>query len=54
MQKFNLAVIQPVKGKKGNLKFTITKVANSIDDAVRQVREMVADDWIVLQEAALK
>jgi hypothetical protein len=55
MQKFELSVLKPVKGKPGKLMFEISKFANSISDAVKEVRwEVEGSGWIVVQSSSLK
>lgn len=54
MQKFNLVVIKSIKGKKGEEVFRISKLAETINDAVRQVREMCDPSWVVLQASQFK
>lgn len=51
---FNLSVIKPVKGQKGELVFEATIHAESVSAAVKRLRDQVAGSgWIVVQSAAL-
>lgn len=55
MQKFELSVLAPEKGKPGKVMFTISKFAKSVSDAVREVRmEIEGSGWIVVQSSSLK
>ena len=55
MQKFDLTVIKPIKGKPGQVIFTTQRWANSVSDAVKEVRvDIEGSGWIVVQSAVLK
>jgi hypothetical protein len=48
--RFDLAVVNPVKGQVGELKFTRTTYAESVSAAVKNVRhEVEGSGWVVLQ-----
>lgn len=54
MPKFELSVIEPVKGKPGRVMFTYTKCARNINEAVESVRsEIAGSGWAVLQSHSL-
>lgn len=54
MPKFDLSVIQPIKGKTGRVVFTITKSAKNVTEAVDAVRADVAGSgWAVVQSQSL-
>ena len=52
MQKFELAVIAPISGKRGELKFYRTVFAENITQAVKSVREEVSGSGLVVLQAA--
>lgn len=53
LQKFELAVIRPIKGKRGELKFYRTVLADNVTKAVEKVRsEVEGSGFVVLQAAS--
>ena len=51
---FDLSVIKPMKGQKGELMFEAKVHAESISSAVKKLRDQVAGSgWVVVQSAAL-
>lgn len=52
MKKFELAVIEPVKGKRGVLKFYRTVFAPNVTEAVASVRREVEGSGLVVLQAA--
>lgn len=52
MQKFELAVIAPISGKRGELKFYRTVFAENITQAVKSVRDEVNGSGLVVLQAA--
>lgn len=54
MPKFDLSVIQPIKGKTGRVVFTIVKSAKNVSEAVDAVRsEIAGSGWAVVQSQSL-
>ncbi len=53
MERFNLSVIRPIKGQKGQLVCEYTAYAKTVAEAVKNTREMFGPDYIVLQTASL-
>lgn len=54
MPKFELSIIEPIKGKPGRVKFTYTKCARNITEAVEGVRaEIAGSGWAVIQSHSL-
>lgn len=52
-EKFDLVVIEPVKGKPGKLVFTLSIHAVNVTDAVKTARQMVdGTGFVVLQRSA--
>lgn len=55
MLKFDLTVIEPIKGKPGKVVFTTQRFASDINEAVKSVRmDIEGSGWIVVQSAVLK
>lgn len=55
METFSLAVVRPVKGQSGELVCNRVVSANTITDAVRQVRnEFEGSGFVVMQSSAFK
>lgn len=52
MKKFELAAIEPVKGKRGTLKFYRTVLATNVTEAVASVRREVEGSGLVVLQAA--
>lgn len=52
MQKFELAVIAPISGKRGELKFYRTVFAENVTQAVKSVRDEVSGSGLVVLQAA--
>lgn len=51
---FDLSVIKPMKGQKGELMFEARVHAESISAAVKKLREQVSGSgWVVVQSAVL-
>ncbi len=53
MERFNLSVIRPVKGQKGQLVCEYVAYAKTVSDAVKEVKNMFGPDYIVLQTASI-
>lgn len=55
LQSFELAVVQPRKGKPGRVVFTATIHGHNVSDAVRVLRDQInGSGWIVIQKAAVE
>lgn len=52
LQKFELAIIRPIKGQRGELKFYRTVSAPNVTDAVASVRREVEGSGLVVLQSA--
>jgi len=53
MNAYELVVVQPIKGTKGKIMYTLTRYAESVSAAVKLTRQDIeGSGWIVMQRSA--